>query len=111
MLTIKYHKKFKRDYKRIQKRGRNVNLLDKVIQLLAECKPLPARMRDHPLVGDYAGYRECHIESDWLLIYKIEKACSSFSLFRALELMQIFLENKRKAFCKRILIRHKRPGG
>ena len=66
----------------MQKRGYNLDLLDEAMQMLAEGKPLPARMRDHPLVGDYAGYRECHIESDWLLIYKIEKDVLVLALSR-----------------------------
>ena len=71
MLTIKLYKKFKRDYKRIQKRGYNLDLLDNVIQMLAEGKPLPPKYRDHPLSGDYVGCRECHISPDWLLVYEI----------------------------------------
>ena len=71
MLTIKLYKKFKRDYKRIQKRGYNLDLLDNVIQMLAEGKPLPPKCRDHPLSGDYAGCRECHISPDWLLVCEI----------------------------------------
>ena len=71
MLTIKLYRKFKRDYKRLQKRGYNLRLLDEVIQMLAEGKPLPAKYRDHPLSGDYAGCRECHVAADWLLVYEI----------------------------------------
>ena len=72
MYSVRPTTRFRRDLKRLQKRGYNLDLLDEVIQMLAEGKPLPARMRDHPLVGNYAGYRECHIAPDWLLIYKIE---------------------------------------
>ena len=71
MYSVRPTTSFRRDLKRLKKRGYDLNLLDEVIQMLAEGKPLPARMRDHPLVGDYAGCRECHVAPDWLLVYKI----------------------------------------
>lgn len=71
MLTIKYQTTFKRDYKRIKKRGYDTRLLEKVITILVEGKPLPLEYRDHPLSGDYSGCRECHIAPDWLLVYEI----------------------------------------
>ena len=71
MLTIKYQTAFKRDYKRIKKRGYDTRLLAKVIALLAEGKVLPAEYRDHALTGSYKDCRECHIAPDWLLIYAI----------------------------------------
>ncbi len=71
MLTIKYQSTFKKDYKRIKKRGYDTRLLEKVITILAEGKPLPLEYRDHPLSGDYIGCRECHIAPDWLLVYEI----------------------------------------
>lgn len=71
MLTIKYQAAFKRDYKRIKKRGYNVRLLEQVITLLAEGQELPAFYRDHALTGDYSGCRECHIAPDWLLVYEV----------------------------------------
>lgn len=73
MLTIKYQTAFKKDYKRIVRRGYDVRLLEKVINLLAEQKTLPENYRDHSLSGDYSGYRECHITPDWLLIYEIKE--------------------------------------
>ena len=72
MLKIKYHSSFKRDYKRLKKRGMNMELLHEVIELLTMKEPLPERYRDHALIGDYKGYRDLHITPDWLLIYKIE---------------------------------------
>ena len=72
MLTIKYQAAFKKDYKRIVKRGYDMRLLEKVIELLANQKPLPEKNRDHQLSGDYAGCRECHITPDWLLIYEVD---------------------------------------
>lgn len=64
--------KFQRDLKRLQKRGADIALLAEVIKNLAEGIPLPPKNRDHPLIGDYVGCRECHITNDWLLIYEID---------------------------------------
>ena len=71
MLTIKYQTAFKKDYKRIKKRGYDTRLLEKVVGLLAEGRGLPAEYKDHALGGDYIGCRECHIAPDWLLVYEI----------------------------------------
>ncbi len=72
MLDIQYEATFKRDFKRILKRGLNLQLLEEVITLLAEEQKLPSKYKDHALSGVYSGYRECHIQPDWLLIYKIK---------------------------------------
>ena len=72
MLTIKYETGFKKDYKRIIKRGYDPRLLEEVITLLAMQQPLPIKYRDHSLTGNYEGFRECHITPDWLLIYRID---------------------------------------
>ena len=71
MLTIKYQTAFKRDYKRIKKRGYDIRLLEDVIALLAQEQELPPAYRDHALTGDYSGCRECHIAPDWLLVYEV----------------------------------------
>lgn len=71
MLDIQYEKSFKKDYKRMLKRGCNPQNLQDVLTLLVNQQPLPEKYRDHNLSGNYTGYRECHIEPDWLLIYKI----------------------------------------
>ena len=63
--------KFKSDYKRMQKRGRKSAKLQAVIQLLLDDNPLPARCKPHKLGGNFAGFWECHIEPDWLLIYDV----------------------------------------
>jgi len=63
---------FRRDVKVAQRRGKDLSKLRELILLLAEGQPLPPRYKDHPLSGDWKHYRDCHIESDWLLIYKIE---------------------------------------
>ena len=73
MLTIRYQTKFKRDFKRIVKRGYDTRLLETVVDILASGKPLPDEYKDHDLQGDYKGCRECHITSDWLLVYEINK--------------------------------------
>ena len=62
---------FKKDFKKIQKRGLNTNLLKPVIAMLADGKELPEQYKDHALTGNWIGYRECHIMPDWLLIYKV----------------------------------------
>lgn len=64
---------FKRDYKRMKKRGLNMAELQIVLDKLCAEKPLEERHRDHALVGRYAGFRECHIRPDWLLVYAIDK--------------------------------------
>lgn len=71
MLKIRYMNSFKKDYKRIVRRGYNTDLLEEVVTLLAEQRPLPSKYKDHNLYGDFIGCRECHITPDWLLIYEI----------------------------------------
>ena len=63
---------FKKDYKLAMRRGRKMNLLKEVITLLAMGNPLPEKYKDHALAGNWAGHRECHIQPDWLLVYRIE---------------------------------------
>ena len=63
---------FKRDVKLAQKRGKDMAKLRELILHLVENKPLPARYRDHPLSGIWKHHRDCHIEPDWLLLYKID---------------------------------------
>ena len=73
MLNLVTTGQFRRDYKRIKKRGYDMNLLEDVIDLLLKEQSLDDRYHDHGLVGNYAGFRECHILPDWLLIYAISK--------------------------------------
>lgn len=82
MLKIKYSTTFKKDYKTVVKRGYNIKALEEVLQILIEEKPLLPKNLDHILIGDYNGYRECHLTPDWLLIYKIEIETSTLSLTR-----------------------------
>ncbi len=62
---------FQRDVKLARKRGKNMAKLRELILLLSEGASLPLRYKDHPLRGKWRDYRDCHIEADWLLIYKI----------------------------------------
>ncbi|WP_314909194.1 type II toxin-antitoxin system YafQ family toxin [Oribacterium asaccharolyticum] len=81
-LTVKLTTIFKKDYKMAMKRGRKLELIDKVITTLALGENLPNENRDHDLHGNWKGYRECHIQSDWLLVYKIEKDILVLTLTR-----------------------------
>ena len=72
MLKSFYTTQFKRDYKLQRKRHKYIALLDDIVKALVKGEELPDKNKDHPLRGAYNGYRECHIESNWLLIYKIE---------------------------------------
>lgn len=64
--------KFKKDYKLATKRHLDIDLLDDVIRKLAHGEELPAKNNDHELTGNWVGHRECHIQPDWLLVYRIE---------------------------------------
>ena len=63
---------FRRDVKLAQKRGKKMAKLREIILLLVEGNPLPARYKDHALSGEWTHFRDCHIEPDWLLIYKVD---------------------------------------
>ena len=69
--TVKPTTQFKKDYKRAMKRGLKIELLEKVVELLAMGKALPEKNRDHELSGNWIGHLECHIQPDWLLVYRI----------------------------------------
>ena len=71
MYKIRVTGKFQKDLKRASKRGYDLSRLEKVVDLLASGKQLPEKYRDHPLSGNYQGFRECHITPDWLLIYEV----------------------------------------
>lgn len=71
MLRLTVSGQYKRDHKTILKRGWNIEQLKCVLDVLLYEEPLDRKYRDHEFSGNYVGYRECHIESDWLLIYKI----------------------------------------
>lgn len=72
MLNIVSSTKFKKDLKRTAKRGYNIDLLEEVVTMLANEEELPAKYHDHQLTGSYECFRECHIQPDWLLIYRVD---------------------------------------
>ena len=69
---VKFTSAYKKGYKRAKKRGLNLQLLDDVINELRQGHKLADKYRDHELHGNWDGFRECHIQPDWLLIYLIE---------------------------------------
>ena len=69
-MDIIWTSKFKRDYKKITKQKKDIELLRKVLNILAAGDQLPQNYLNHPLMGQYNGYQECHIPPDWLLIYQ-----------------------------------------
>ena len=72
MLNPVYARQFVKDVKRAERRGKNLEKFKIIARDLLAGNPLDPLHRDHRLVGNYQGRRECHIESDWLLIYKVE---------------------------------------
>ncbi|MDR0694754.1 MAG: type II toxin-antitoxin system YafQ family toxin [Prevotellaceae bacterium] len=73
MYEIEYTNRFKKNYKRIQKRGYDVSLLFQLVEQLVEQGCVGKAYKPHKLSGIYAGYWECHIQSDWLLIWEIKE--------------------------------------
>lgn len=82
MLEVVLSNRFKKDLKLAKKRGCNIELLKEVVDTLAREQKPDDKYRDHELSGDYRGFRECHIEPDWLLIYRIDKNTIELFLFR-----------------------------
>jgi len=72
MRSIRRDTQFKRDVKRLLRRGKDMHKLKEIIDRLVRAQELPARTGDHQLKGTLKDCRECHIEGDWLLIYRIE---------------------------------------
>ena len=81
-LSVVWTTQFKKDYKKAIKRNLPIDLLDEIIRKLADGKNLPEKNRDHALSGNWAEFRECHIMSDWLLIYRIEAEMLVLTLAR-----------------------------
>jgi mRNA interferase YafQ len=73
VLTPVWSGQFRRDVRNAERRGRDLGKLKAVLSLLIEQKPLPPRCRDHPLKGDWKGFRDLHIEPDWLLLYRVHR--------------------------------------
>jgi len=71
-LTIRQSTRFRRDVKRLQRQRVDLSQLQTVVEILVAQDTLGEKHRDHFLIGDWKGYRECHIQPDWLLIYRIE---------------------------------------
>ena len=77
---IKFTTAYKKSYKRAKKRGLNLKLLDDVVEALGQGHKLDAKYRNHALHGNGEGFRECHIQPDWLLIYLVENDVLTLTL-------------------------------
>src|SRR3990167_1019948 len=82
MLEIRRSTQFKKDLKKIIKQRKNLDFLEDIVQKLQHSKPLDPKHRDHVLVGNLNDHRECHINPDWLLIYKVDEALQLLRLMR-----------------------------
>ncbi len=82
MRTISRTSQFKKDVKLAEKRGKDLSKLRSVLDVLIAGQPLPAEYKDHPLRGNFAGSRDCHLEPDWLLIYTLTENDSHVRLER-----------------------------
>ncbi len=82
MLEVRFSAKAQKDLKLLEKRGYDMSKFAETVFELAQNRGMPRMFKDHPLRGNWVGYRECHIESDWLLIYKINIATSELYLTR-----------------------------
>ena len=80
MYTVKFTSAFKESYKLMKKRGMNITLLDDVIEELRQGHELDEKYMDHVLKGEFAGFHECHIKPDWLLIYLVEDEILTLTL-------------------------------
>ena len=72
-MRISQTSQFKKDIKKQQKRGKDLSKIKVLIELLLSGAALPAKCRDHSLTGNWVGHRDCHVEPDWILIYKISE--------------------------------------
>ncbi|MCI5587411.1 MAG: type II toxin-antitoxin system YafQ family toxin [Lachnospiraceae bacterium] len=79
---IKNTSQFKKDFKLAKRRGPDTNLLKSIVTKLANGEQLEEKYRDHALSGDWIGHRECHIQPDWLLVYRIENDVLVLTLTR-----------------------------
>ena len=80
MYEVKFTSSYKKNYKLMKKRGYDISLLDDVVDTLRQGKTLDKKYKDHELKGNFAGFHECHIKPDWLLIYLIEKDILTLTL-------------------------------
>lgn len=81
-LDIVWTNQFKKDYKLALKRHLDIQLLDDIIRKLSKGEQLPEKNKDHALTGDWIGHRECHIQPNWLLVYRIEVDLLILTLYR-----------------------------
>ena len=93
---IRTYKQYDRDVKLAVRRGLNIEKLLEVVRLLRTGAPLPANLHNHLLTGDYKGYRECHINPDWLLIYEKDTEIRIISLYRTGSHADIFGKGKKR---------------
>jgi mRNA interferase YafQ len=70
--TVRWGTAYKRDLKRLSKRGKDLDRLDAVVETIRLGGQLEPRHRDHALTGDRKGFRDCHVEPDWILIYRVD---------------------------------------
>ena len=82
MLTQVFTSRFKKDRKLMIKQNKDMNKLNEVMKILISEQTLLPRHENHPLHGNYRGKWECHIEGDWLLIYRIEKPANEIVFYR-----------------------------
>lgn len=73
MRSFSRSSQFKKDVKRMDRRGKDLASLRRLLDLLIAGNPLPQEYKDHPLRGEFSGSRDCHIEPDWVLIYTLEE--------------------------------------
>lgn len=81
-LTVTSTSRFRKEFRLAGRRGKNLDRLQSVVDMLSTGHPLPAKLRDHPLKGDMEGFRECHLEPDWLLVYRIGQEGRTLELAR-----------------------------
>ena len=79
---VKFTTQFKKDLKLAKKQGKDTEKLFEVIEKLANGEVLDEKYRDHDLTGNYKGCRECHVESDWLLVYEVADDVLVLMLYR-----------------------------
>ena len=82
MRTFSRTNQFKKDVKLAERRGKDLAKLKAVLELLIAGEILPAQYKDHPLRGNFAGSRDCHVEPDWVLIYTLTENSSHVRLER-----------------------------
>ncbi len=82
MLKISFTNQYLKDLELMKRRNLPKSELDAIVKLLSEQEPLPLKYKDHALKGNFAGYRECHIRPNWLLMYKIDKQILTLVLVR-----------------------------